>query len=71
MRIYDCAADCLVDYVTLHYYVKARNEKQAWLKGYIYFNNLSVADGGTVDCKRLKDFTRIRGLKSYDSSRYK
>jgi hypothetical protein len=64
MRAYDCTADCLVDNVLLHHYVKAKNERQAWLKGYIYFNyHCSVADGGTVDCKRVTDYSKIRGLE--------
>lgn len=66
MKIYDCTADCLVDDVLLHHYVRAKNEKQAWLKGYIYFNHIcEVADGGTVDCKRIKDYSKITGKKIY------
>ena len=54
MRLYDCTASCLVDDVLLHHYVKARNERDAWCKGYYYFNyQCKVADGGTVDCKRM------------------
>lgn len=50
MRLYDC----LVDNALLHHYVIARNERDAWLNGYYYFNyQCKVADGGTVDCKRL------------------
>ena len=60
MRLYDCTADCLVDSVLLHHYVKARNERDAWLKGYVYFNyHCNVADGGSVDCKRVTDFRKV------------
>lgn len=60
MRLYDCTADCLVDDVLLHYYVKAKNERVAWVKGYVHFNyHCNVADGGSVDCKRVKDFSKI------------
>lgn len=66
MKIYECTADCLVDDVLLHYYVRAKNEKQAWLKGYVYFNyQCSVADGGTVDCKRIKDYSVLTGKNIY------
>lgn len=53
MKIYDCTADCLVDFCLLHYYVKAKNMRDAWLKAYVHFNNSPVADGGSVDCKRI------------------
>ena len=59
MKVYDCFAGCLVDDIVLHYYVKAKNLKSAWLKGYIYFNKCSVADTGDIDCKRVKDYTKI------------
>lgn len=60
MRIYDCTADCLVDNVLLHYYVKAKNERDAWLKGYVHYNyHCSVADGGSVECKRVTDFNMV------------
>jgi hypothetical protein len=59
MRIYDCIADCLVDDILLHYYVKAKNIREAWIKGYIHYNNCSVADGGSVDCIRVKDYSKI------------
>lgn len=60
MRLYDCYAGCLVDDVILHYVVKAKNLRDAWLKGYVYFNyECSVADGGSVDCKRVTDFNSV------------
>lgn len=55
MRIYEISADCLVDFCMLHWYVKARNEREAWLKGYLIVNNSPVADSGSVDCKRVTD----------------
>lgn len=36
MRLYECTADCLVDDVLLHHVVIARNEREAWTKGYIF-----------------------------------
>ena len=64
MKVYECTASCLVDDCVLHYYVRAKNEISAWLKGYYYFNyDYSVADGGKVDCKRVKDYTKIKGVK--------
>lgn len=34
--------------------------RDAWLKGYVYFNyHCNVADGGTVDCKRVTDFRKV------------
>lgn len=55
MRLYDCTADCLVDNALLHVYVKANSERHALLKAYCYYNyDCAVADGGTVECKRLK-----------------
>ena len=53
MRIYEITADCLVDFCLLHWYVKAKNEREAWLKGYGIVMNCHVADIGTVDCKRI------------------
>ena len=38
MKTYDCTASCLVDSLVLHHYVRAKNEKRAWLKGYVFFN---------------------------------
>lgn len=65
MRLYDCTADCLVDDVLLHHTVIDKNERDAWIKGYVYFNyHCSVADGGTVDVKRVTDFNKIRGFKN-------
>lgn len=59
MRLYDCVAGCLVDDVVLHRVVIAKNEKDAWLKGYYHYNyECSVADGGSVDCFRIKDFSK-------------
>lgn len=55
MRIYEISADCLVDFCMLHWYVKARNEKDAWLKGFLIVRKCTVADEGSVDCKRLKE----------------
>lgn len=55
MRIYEISADCLVDFCMLHWYVKAKNEKDAWLKGFLLVRNCSVADEGTFDCKRIKE----------------
>ncbi len=53
MRIYEITADCLVDFCLLHWYVKARNEREAWLKGYSIVMESTVADSGSVDCKRI------------------
>ena len=55
MSIYEITAACLVDFSMLHWYVKARNEKDAWLKGFLIVRKCSVADEGSVDCKRLKE----------------
>ena len=64
MKLYECTADCLVDWCLLHYYVLARNEVEAWEKGYVHFNyHCNVADGGTVDVKRVTNFNKIRGCK--------
>lgn len=58
MRLYLGTADCLVTDCLCKVYVKARNERQAWIKAYLYFNKLSVADGGTVDIERVKNVSR-------------
>ena len=64
MRLYDCTASCLVDDILLHVYVKAKSERQAWLKAYCYYNyHCSVADGGTVDSKRIKAQDIKKGVK--------
>ena len=64
MKTYDCTASCLVDSLVLHHYVRAKNEKRAWLKGYVFFNyHCTVADGGTVDVKRVTNFKEIRGIE--------
>lgn len=55
MKIYEISADCLVDFCMLHWYVIARNEKEAWLKGFLLVRKSPVADEGSVDCKRLKE----------------
>lgn len=59
MRIYKITADCLVDNCLCTWYVKARNERDAWIQGYLIANKSSVADGGTVDCERVKDFKGV------------
>lgn len=64
MRLYECTAGCLVDDIVLHHIVIAKNERDAWLKGYVYFNyHCSVADGGSVDVKRVTDFNKIKRCK--------
>mgnify|MGYP003290771753 CR=1 FL=1 len=69
MKTYLCTASCLVDDIVLKHYVRAKNERQAWLKGYVYFNyHCSVADGGTVDVKRVKDFSNMKGVQVYESN---
>ena len=55
MRIYDVTTDCLVDDCLIHWYITARNEKEAWAKGYNLALRSNVADSGCVDCKRLKN----------------
>ena len=54
MRLYHITASCLVDDCLCHWYVKARNEREAWGKGYFLALRSSVADSGTVDCERAK-----------------
>ena len=54
MRIYKITADCLVDFCTLNWYVKAKNEADAWIKGWLLVHKSPVADEGSVDCKRVK-----------------
>lgn len=59
MRLYDCTASCLVDDIVLHYPVIAKNEIDAWNQGYEYYNfYCTVADGGTVDVKRVVDYSK-------------
>lgn len=53
MRLYEVTADCLVDYCLCKWYVKARNERDAWIIGYLIAQKDSVADGGTVEVKRV------------------
>lgn len=65
MRIYDCFAGLLVDDGLCHWYVKAKNERQAWLKGYGLAMNSPVADSGDVDCKRITVDKVPAGAKIY------
>lgn len=53
MKLYMITADCLVDDCLCHWYVKAKNEKSAWIKGYLLALKSNVADSGAVDCKRI------------------
>lgn len=55
MKIYKVTADCLVDYCLCVWYVKARNEREAWGVGYNIAVRDSVADSGTVDVERVKN----------------
>ena len=59
MRIYKITADCLVEWCMLTWYVKARNEREAWVKGWHIANNSPVADLGSVDCERYKGKERV------------
>ena len=54
MKIYEATANCLVDDCLIHWYILAKNDKTAWIKGYLLAQKSSVADGGTVDTKRIK-----------------
>lgn len=54
MKLYEITADCLVDNCFCHWYIRAKNERMAWLTGYALAMKSSVADGGTVDCKHIK-----------------
>ena len=54
MRIYKVTADCLVDWCLCVWYIKARNEREAWGIGYGIALHDSVADSGTVDVERVK-----------------
>lgn len=58
MRIYKITADCLVMDCLCTWYVKARTEREAWLKGYDLAYHSPVADCGTIDCIRVKDFRK-------------
>lgn len=55
MRIYKVTADCLVDWCMLTWYIKAKNERDAWLKGWRVVRECNVADEGSYDCVRVKD----------------
>ena len=55
MRIYHVTADCLVNNCLVHWYIKARNEREAWCKGYNLALRSSIADSGTIDCERAKN----------------
>ena len=59
MRIYKITADCLVDWCMLTWYVKARNEKEAWFKGWQIVRKSTVADEGSVDCERYTGAERV------------
>ena len=54
MRIYKITTDCLVDWCMLTWYIIARNERDAWLKGWRIVRNCNVADEGGMDCERVK-----------------
>lgn len=58
MRIYKVTADCLVADCLCTWYVKARTQREAWLKGYVLAEESPVADGGTVDCERVTDYEK-------------
>lgn len=60
MRIYKITADCLVMDCLCTWYVKARNEREAWAKGYLLAMKSSVADGGGVEVSRVKDFKGVK-----------
>lgn len=55
MRLYEITTDCLVDDCLCHWYVVARNTRDAWIKGYLLAMKSSVADSGGVDCRRIKE----------------
>lgn len=55
MRIYKVFTDCLVDDCMCIWYVKARNTREAWFKGYTLAQKSPVADGGGVDVQRVKE----------------
>lgn len=59
MRIYKVTTDCLVMDCLCTWYVKARNEKDAWLQGYLLALKSNVADSGSVDVSRVKDFKGV------------
>lgn len=64
MRIYKITADCLVMDCLCTWYVKARNERDAWVQGYLLAMKSNVADGGGVDVERVKNFEGVTLCKS-------
>lgn len=53
MKIYEVSTDCLVDFCMLRWYIRARNMKEAWYKGWQLVRKCTVADEGAMDVKRF------------------